>query len=78
MGRVDLHYAPTMVHATLCVPESFTHEDIQELIETIDEELVDMVGIARDEFVVHVFQGREAGVFSDQDMDNEANGRPGC
>jgi hypothetical protein len=67
-----------MVHATLCVPESFTAEDIQDLIETIDDELVDMVGVARNEFVVHVFQGREAGVFSDQDVDSTTNGHPGC
>ena len=78
IGRVDLHYAPTMVHATLCVPESFTTEDIQELMATIDEELVDLVGVARDEFVVHVFQGREAGVFSDQDSQSGFNGITGC
>ncbi len=78
IGRVDLHYTPTMVHATLCVPESFTTDEIQDLIETIDEELVDMVGVVRDEFVVHVFQGREAGVFSDQDLASGSNGRTGC
>ena len=78
IGRVDLHYTPTMVHGTLCVPESFTTEDIQELVETIDEELVDMVGVVRNEFVVHVFQGREAGVFSDQDLESGSNGRSGC
>ena len=75
---MDLHYAPTTVHATLCVPESFTTEDIQDLIETIDDELVDMVGVTRDEFVVHVFQGRETGVFSDRDLESGANGRTGC
>ncbi len=75
---MDLHYAPTVVHATLCVPESFTTEDIQDLIETIDDELVDMVGVTRDEFVVHVFQGRETGVFSDRDLESGANGRTGC
>ena len=78
IGRVDLHYTPTMVHATLCVPESFTAEDIQDLIETIDEELVDVVGVLRDEFVVHVFQGRDAGVFSDRDLESGTNGRTGC
>ena len=75
---MDLHYTATLVHATLCVPESFTQDDIQELIETIDEELIDAVGIRRDECIVHVFQGREAGVFSDHDVDEAANGRPSC
>ncbi len=66
------------MHATLCVPESFTAEDIQELIEAIDEELVDVLGILRDDFVVHVFQGREAGVYSDRDQETGTNGRTGC
>ena len=43
IGRVDLHYTATLVHATLCVPESFTQDDIQDLIEAIDEELIDAV-----------------------------------
>ena len=75
---MDLHYTATLVHATLCVPESFTQDDIQDLIEAIDEELIDAVGIRRDEFIVHVFQGREAGVFSDRDVDEGTNGRPSC
>ncbi len=64
-GRVDLHYTPNVVHATLCVLESLTQEEIQELIETIDDELLDAVGVYRDEFIVHVYQGRDAGVYSD-------------
>jgi hypothetical protein len=42
---------------------------IQELIETIDEELIDAVGLEREEFIVHVYQGREAGVFSDHEYE---------
>ena len=68
IGRVDLHYASTMVHATLCVSESLTQEMIQELIEEIDEELVDVVGVTRDEFIVHVHQGRDLGVYSNHNF----------
>ncbi len=68
VGHVDLHYAPTLVHATLCIFESLTQKDIQELIDLIDEELLDVVGVARDEFIVHVFQGQEVGVFSDSEF----------
>ena len=68
VGRVDLHFATTIVHATLCVLESLTQEDIHELIETIDEELIDAVGVTREEFIVHVYQGRETGVYSDNDF----------
>lgn len=73
VGRLDLHFTPTVIHCTLCVSESLTQEIIQELIETIDEELVDAVGLEREEFIVHIYQGREAGVFSDHEYgeDNE-------
>ena len=29
VGRLDLHFAATVVHATLCVAESLTQENIQ-------------------------------------------------
>lgn len=68
VGHVDLHYANTVVHATLCVVESLTQDDIQELIDVIDEELVDIVGVTRDDFIVHVFQGRALGLFSESEF----------
>ena len=68
VGRVELHFTSTVVHCTLCVVESLTQESIQELIDEIDESLVDAVGVNREEFIVHVFQGRDAGVFSDHDF----------
>ena len=77
VGRVDLHFAATIVHGTLCVPESLTQGEIQELIETVDEELVDSVGVSREEFIVHVYQGRETGVYSDNDFSQNGNGDEG-
>ena len=74
VGRVELHFTPTVVHSTLCVLESVTQEGIQELIETIDDELVDSLGISREEFIVHVYQGRETGVYSDNDFGGNGNG----
>ena len=73
VGRIELHYTQTVVHGTLCVPESLPQEAIRELIETIDEELVDALGVSREEFIVHVFQGQETGVYSDHDVGG--NGR---
>jgi hypothetical protein len=73
VGRVDIHFAFNLVHVTLVVDESLTQESIQELIDTIDEDIVDAVGIMRDEFIVHVFQGRETGVFSDSDFEENGN-----
>jgi hypothetical protein len=68
VGRLDLHYTATMVHATLVVNERLTQEAIQDLITIVDEDLVDAVGIERDEFVVHVHQGRDLGVWSNNEF----------
>ena len=64
IGRVDLHFSPVVVHATLCVAESLTRERIQDLVEVVDDELVNSIGISREEFIVHVHQGNDLGVFS--------------
>ncbi|HAZ31570.1 MAG TPA: hypothetical protein DCY61_02545 [Dehalococcoidia bacterium] len=69
VGRVDLHFAAHIVSATLCVGENMTAEEIRDLIDSIDEELVLAADVVRDDFVVTVYQGREAGVFSDEDED---------
>ena len=69
VGRVDLHYTPTEVYATLCVRENITTEEIRDLIDTIDEELVMTADVMRDDFIVTVHQGREAGVFSDEELE---------
>ena len=67
VGRVDIHFTDDMVHLAVAVDESLTQEAIQAIIDTIDEDLLDAVGITRKGFVVHVFQGRETGVYSDDD-----------
>ena len=74
IGRVDLHYTSSVVHATLCVGENITQEAIQDLIDTLDEELVDAVGVNREEFIVHVHQGRDVGVFSNPDFGENGGG----
>ena len=76
VGRLDLHFARRMVHGTLFVTEDMTQESIQELVEIIDEDVIDAVGIERDEFVVHVHQGRDLGVYSNHDLEQSGNGHP--
>ena len=66
VGRIDIHFADGLVHLSVAVDESLTQDAIQEIIDTVDEDMVDAVGISREGFVVHVFQGRETGVFSDE------------
>ena len=72
VGRVDIHFTDTVIHATLNVNESITAEEIQDLIDTLDEQLMDSVGVTRQEIIVHVHQGRDLGVFSTRDF--EGNG----
>ena len=66
VGRVDIHFTPEMVHAAISVDESLTQETVQQIIDTVDEDIVDSVGINRGNFVAHIFQGRETGVLSDE------------
>jgi hypothetical protein len=70
-GRLDIHYAGNLIHATLCVTERFTQEEIQELIEALDEDLLDAIGLSRDDLIVHVHQGREVGVFSNREYSED-------
>jgi hypothetical protein len=71
VGKVDIHFTPSIVYATLCVGENMTQDEIQDLIDTIDEDLVMSADVARDDFIVTVYQGREAGVFSDEEFEEE-------
>ncbi|MDP6103022.1 MAG: hypothetical protein QF579_06965, partial [Dehalococcoidia bacterium] len=54
VGRIDIHYADNVVHATMTVGESLTTDGIQELIDRVSEEILDAVGIVRQEVIVHV------------------------
>ncbi|MFN3974646.1 MAG: hypothetical protein ACK4K2_05160 [Dehalococcoidia bacterium] len=73
VGRLDLHFTPTMVHASLFVHERLTQDAIQELVQVIDEELLDAVGVNREDFIVHVHQGRDLGVLSEGGMGEDTN-----
>jgi hypothetical protein len=71
-ARVDLHYADIgVVHATLCVGEGMTEDEVQELISTIDERLVMSANPLRDDFVVSVWVGRPGGQYSDLDDEDD-------
>lgn len=71
IGRVDIHYTPSVAYATLCVSESLTEEEIRELVSEIDERLVLTTDPFREDFVVTVWAGREAAVYSDEDFEGE-------
>ncbi len=80
VARIDLHFTPSVVHGMLTVTESVTQDEIKTLIEAIDEELVMSADAACEDFVVVVYQGREIGTFSAQDLEEEeeeSEGKPG-
>jgi hypothetical protein len=67
VARADIHFTPSgIVYATLCVPQDFDEEDIQDLIGDIDERLVLSTDAYRDDFVVTVWRGMQAGVYSEE------------
>jgi len=71
LGRVDLHYSNGTCYATLCVPQDFDDDAIEELIGEIDERLVMSWEPLRDDFIVTVWSGREVGVFSETGDDDD-------
>ena len=77
MARADIHFGMELATATLCVPEGFSEDDIQELIGEIDERLVMSSMPFRDDFIVSVWLGRLAGVYSEEteeDLDEDVEG----
>jgi hypothetical protein len=74
VARADIHFTPSgVVYATLCVPQDFDEEDIQDLIGEIDERLVLSTDAYRDDFVVTVWRGTQAGVYSEEDDEEDAD-----
>lgn len=77
VGRLDLHFAGELVHGTLCVNESLTREAIEEVIQAIDDDILDAVGIPQDDLIIHVFQGRDAGLYSNDSFEEEEDEHDG-
>lgn len=71
VGRVDLHFTPSVAYGTLCVGEDLDEDDVQDLIAQIDERLVMTTDPYREDFVVTVWTGHESGVYSDEDVDDD-------
>lgn len=72
IGRVDVHFVPNgLVHATLCVEERLSEDELQDLIGDIDERLVMTADPYREDFVVSVWRGRNGGVYSEEDLEED-------
>jgi hypothetical protein len=71
IGRVDIHFTGSMAYATLCVGQDLSEEETRDLIGEIDEKLVLTTDPFREDFVITVWAGREAAVYSDEDFAEE-------
>ena len=70
-ARADLHFTPTIVYSTLCVPPDWTEDDIQDVIADLDDRVVRSADPFRQDFIVTVWAGTEAGVYSDEESVND-------
>ena len=66
-ARIDLHYTPSIVYGTLCVPSDWSDNDIQDVIADVDDKVVRTADPFREDFVVRVWSGSEVGVYSDEE-----------
>ena len=71
VGMIDLHFTTTNVRATLVLEQDMGREDLVKLIEQIDEDLVLSADIPRDDLLVSVYVGHDAGFFNDETLAEE-------
>lgn len=71
VGRIDIHYQGANVHATLCTTADANDDRIQALIDAADERLVMTADPYREDFIVSVWKGSPAGVYTDSEGDDE-------
>jgi hypothetical protein len=80
VGRLELHYTPSVVYCTLIVEEEVEEEALLDLIQKVDDELVTSAQVPREDFVVTVYHGKDLGVYSDdyfaEDEEEEDDERP--
>jgi len=72
LGRVDVHFGGSVVHALLVVERDLDDEDVHSLVQRIDDDLVWTADVAREDFLVTVYRGTEIGVLSDRADEEEA------
>ena len=70
-GRIDLHYGSGgIAQGTLCVPDTISEDDLQDLIGEVDDRLVMTADPFREDFVVNVWRGQPGGVYSEDDSED--------
>ena len=70
-ARADLHFTPSIVYSTLCVPTDWSEDDIRDVIADLDDRIVRTADPFREDFVVTVWAGDELAVSSDEESLND-------
>ncbi len=73
LGRVDLHFGSSVVHALLVVERDLSEDDLRGLLERVDEDLVWTADQPREDLLVTVYRGHEIGVYSDTEQGEGAD-----
>ncbi|MBV9171933.1 MAG: hypothetical protein JOZ81_17810 [Chloroflexi bacterium] len=66
LGRVDLHYGASVVHAALVVERDLSEDDVRALVQRIDDDVIWTSDQPREDFLVTIYRGNELAVLSDQ------------
>jgi hypothetical protein len=67
LGRVDLHFGASVVHALLVVERELADEEVRGLVQRVDDDLVWTADQPREDFLVTIYRGSEIGVISDHE-----------
>lgn len=71
LGRIELHFTPSVVYGTMVIERELEEEEVLDIIEQADDELVMTADVPRDDFIVTVYQGRDAGTYSDDYFEDD-------
>jgi len=76
VGQVDIHYADSIIHASLLLETDLTEEETMSLCAQIDEDVVTsyLPCFEREEFVITVFRGEEVDSFTYPPTGEEGEG----
>jgi hypothetical protein len=69
LGRVDLHYGTSVVHGVLVIERDLSDEEMHGLAQRIDDDLVWTADQPREDFLLTIYRGTEAGLISDHDTE---------
>ena len=75
LAQLDVHFTSTSVYGTLIVFVDMPEDQVLDLIEGIDEAIVLSAEVARDDFLVTVFRGRQTGLSSDDFLEERRERR---